>query len=45
MPHKVGSEFQIVKDLSGNTAAIPANHVVQIGAKPVLIEGGSTANR
>jgi hypothetical protein len=44
MPHRVGSEFRIVKDLSGNAAAIPANQVVQIGAKPVLIESGSKAN-
>jgi hypothetical protein len=44
MPHKVGSEFRIVKDLSGNAAAIPANQVVQIGAKPILIESGSKAN-
>jgi hypothetical protein len=35
--YKVEGQFRSVKDLSGNTSAIPATHTVQIGAKPILI--------
>jgi len=35
--YTVGSQFRSVKDLSGKAATIPANHVVDIGAKPILI--------
>jgi len=34
--YTAGREFRSVKDLSGNTSAIPANRTVQIGAKPIL---------
>ena len=36
-PYTAASQFRSVTDLSGKTSAIPANHVVDIGAKPVLI--------
>jgi hypothetical protein len=35
--YTVGSQFRSVKELSGKSSTIPSNHVVQIGAKPILI--------
>ena len=37
MPYKVKAQFRAVKDLSGNTSTIPANHVIAIGAMPLLV--------
>jgi len=36
-PYTAAGQFRSVTDLSGKTSAIPANHVVDIGAKPILI--------
>ena len=36
-PYTTASPFRSITDLSGKTSAIPANHVVDIGAKPILI--------
>jgi hypothetical protein len=35
--YTVASQFRSMKDLSGKTSALPANHIVDIGAKPILI--------
>jgi hypothetical protein len=37
MSYTVGSQFRSLKELSGKASTIPANHVVDIGAKPILI--------
>jgi len=35
--YTAASQFRSVKDLSGKTSPLPANHIVDIGAKPILI--------
>jgi polysaccharide biosynthesis protein PslG len=35
--YTAASQFRSVTDLKGKTSTIPANHVVDIGAKPILI--------
>ncbi len=35
--YKVASQFRSVKDLNGNTSTLAASHMVEIGAKPLLM--------